>query len=76
MVILSRTCVACRKLIPEDFAGLVFSLVNLEAKWNAKKHRHTAKLPTKEEAAIFCPDCAMRMKDIVKGQEEKGVKVI
>ena len=75
MVTLSRTCVACRKLIPEDYAGNMLTIATMEVKWNNKKHRHVGKIKHGEHSC-FCEECAKRMGKIIKDQAEKGVKVL
>lgn len=78
MIIASRTCIACRRLIPEDYNGDLLTISKMKATWNTKKHKHTCKYDSKGtvEVNVFCETCAGKMADLIKGQIEKGIKVI
>jgi hypothetical protein len=77
MVTLSRNCVACRRLIPEDIGveNTVLTFASVQVKWVKKNHVHKASI-VEGEIPCFCEACAAEMTALIEAQAKKGIKVL
>lgn len=75
MIYISRICIACRRLLPEDLAERVLTFTWMDVKWNKKQNKHSAK-PAQEDVYALCETCAEKMEGLLKSQQEKGIKVL